>query len=143
MAETLNRAVDSIGMDPTVALAQRSEAVKRVVDIKERLANYRSMYRGGTASPYDQLRKAFIARLVSELRNSAEGKISETRLDSEAHASDEYKKWLEHHLARQRDMHLLEAELEQAEQDVAEWDRYIDIVRTLLHWSASEMRMTQ
>lgn len=142
MAEALNRATHSIGMDPTIALEKRSEAVNRVVELKEELADYRSLYRGGTASPYDQLRKALIARLANEFRAKAEGKVSESKLDTEAHASEEYQKFLEHHLERQRTMHVLEARLERAEQDVAEWDRYIDLVRTLLHWSAAEMRMT-
>lgn len=143
MNDTFERAVATINMDPMVAIEHRRELSKEAETLRVELAPFRAKYRGGTASPYDQERKALLSRAVEHIRHERAQqnlKSSEGMLENLAHATPEYKEWLGRELKKMQAMYILEARLNKIEDDMAEWDRLLDLSRTLLHWSAAEMR---
>lgn len=143
MSDTLERIKAQIGMDPEVAIQQRKEAAHRAADIKEELARYWSAYRGGTASPYDQQRKSLLSKISKQYRDSCrvEGiKVTERELEEYSHAHEDYETFLFEAKSDFKEMYRLEAELARAEADIAEWDRLLDLVRSMIYWNSSEMK---
>lgn len=143
MSDTLARITAHIGTDPEQMIEARRQAADHVADVKHKLAKYWALFRGGTASPYDQQRKSLLSQLAEgrreELRNAGE-KIREAELETYAHAHEDYKTFLDKCKTSQVKMYELEAELYRAEADVAELDRKLDLVRAMVFWSTSEMR---
>lgn len=143
MSDTLARIKAQIGMDPAVAIEERKKAAYRYAELKEKLAEYWAIYRGGTASPYDQKRKSLLARLSQEVRYERTGKgekVKEAELEEYAHAHPEYAEFLEKAKTAFTAMFKLEAELAKAEADIAEWDRLLDLSRAMIHFNTAEMR---
>lgn len=132
------------GLDPMVALEERRKLSNRVAKLREELAPYRAKYRGGTASPYDQERKVKVSQIARRIRDqmvTETGKASETKVDSLAHSDEEYLTWLQTERLHFTEMYRREGQLYGLEQDIAEWDKLIDMARTMTHYVAGEMRM--
>ena len=143
MSDTLERIKAQIGMDPEVAIRERKKAAMAYAAIKEQLAGYWAIYRGGTASPYDQKRKSTLAALAQERREEMRAKdvkVKEAELEEYAHAHPDYQEYLEKAKTAFTAMFKLEAELYRADADIAEWDRLLDLSRSMIYWNTSEMK---
>lgn len=143
MSDTLARITSHIGQDPEQLINLRREAAGRVADVKAQLASLWAVFKGGTASPYDQQRKSLIAQIGETRRQEiqlAGGKVKESELESYAHAHESYQEFLTKCKKSLVKMYKLEAELYRAEADVEDMDRKLDLARAMIFWNTSEMR---
>ena len=144
MSDTLERIKAQIGMDPEVAIRERKQAAYMVATIKEKLAEFWGVYRGGTASPYDQQRKLQLSKISKRYRDECKAngtKVTERELEEYAHAHEDYETFLDESTVQIKTMYSLEAELAKAEADVAEWDRLLELVRSMIYWNSNEMKL--
>jgi len=124
----LGRLAAILGRDPEEPL-ERLDRVNRVLAAKRRdavgiiaeLASLRAQFTGGMTSNYDHERKVLLAQLVEARREEAAEagtKVTESALDTYAHAHRVYQDWLRQQQERRERMYALEAELAQVEADI-------------------------
>jgi hypothetical protein len=132
-----------VGMDPEVAIYERKKAMNLLADKKEELAPYAAYCKGGTASPMDQARKSMLATIASAERHrirTSGNKVKEAELDEFSHAHDKYVEYLEKAKATVETMYKMEAEVVRLDADVREWDDMIWLCRTMIQFTAAEMK---
>lgn len=142
-AEVPERIKLALGVDPLLCIEMRRLLSDQAAKLREDMAPLRALYRGGTASPYDQERKRLLSEIAENLRvefTDRGEKVSEKQLESMAHASSEYGQWLRERRQETVRLEKMEAVLYGIEADIEEWDRLLDLARTMIHWSSSEMK---
>lgn len=156
-ADVSDRLESMVGVDPRDTLAKLREAQqvtaglrKRIAEKKAELASYKARY--GYPSHWEHERKALLSRLMNNERIKHQirsEKFTESALESQAHAHEEYRSFLSDGLRDRQVMERLDAEvarlhgeIETAEAVEVYYERHCRLNDSLIYHSGREASLS-
>jgi hypothetical protein len=141
----LDRLGPQLGFEPLSIQDRLAKAAGRIAFLRKQeaekiklLAAYHAQFDGHSSSHYEHERSSYLSTIIMQLRQKREElgeKVTETGLEKEARADQQYKDWLDRKYKERLTMYELEAELAQIRADLEEarMEREDALVRSRLN----------